>query len=60
MNFNAGNYTREGELEKSIETYIAKWEVEYGKDPLETTIGDRFKGVLQRGRQKTGLVSRTD
>ena len=55
MDFNGGNYTREGELEKSIETYIAKWEVEYGKDPLETTIGDRFKGVLQRARQKTGL-----
>ncbi len=55
VDFNGGNYTREGELEKSIETYIAKWEVEYGKDPLETTTGDRFKGVLQRAYQKTGL-----
>ena len=54
VDFNGGNYTREGELEKSIETYIAKWEVEYGKDPLETTTGDRFKGVLQRAYQKTG------
>ena len=53
VDFNGGNYTREGELEKSIETYIAKWEVEYGKD-LETTTGDRFKGVLQRAYQKTG------
>jgi hypothetical protein len=54
VDFNGGNYTREAELEKSIETYIAKWEVEYGKDPLETTTGDRFKGVLQRAYQKTG------
>lgn len=54
VDFNGGNYTRETELEKSIETYIAKWEVEYGKDPLETTTGDRFKGVLQRAYQKTG------
>ena len=54
VDFNGGNYTREGGLEKSIETYIAKWEVEYGKDPLETTTGDRFKGVLQRAYQKTG------
>lgn len=54
VDFNGGNYTREGELEKTIETYIAKWEVEYGKDPLETTTGDRFKGVLQRAYQKTG------
>ena len=28
--------------------------MEYGKDPLETTTGDRFKGVLQRAYQKTG------
>lgn len=54
VDFNGGNYTREGELEKTIETYIAKWEVEYGKDPLETTTGDRFKGVLQRAYLKTG------
>ena len=54
VDFNGGNYTREGELEKTIETYIAKWEVEYGKDTLETTTGDRFKGVLQRAYQKTG------
>ena len=54
VDFNGGNYTREGELEKTIETYIAKWEIEYGKDTLETTTGDRFKGVLQRAYQKTG------
>jgi len=54
VDFNGGNYTREGELEKTIETYIAKWEVEYGKDTLETTTGDSFKGVLQRAYQKTG------
>lgn len=54
VDFNGGNYTRPGELEKILETYIAKWEVEYGKDPLETTTGDRFKGVLGRAYKQTG------
>ena len=39
IDFNGGNYTREGELEATIETYIIQWEEMYGKDPAETTIG---------------------
>ena len=55
IDFNGGNYTREGELEATIETYIVQWEEMYGKDPAETTIGTRFRGVLQRASQQTGL-----
>lgn len=54
VDFNGGNYTQPGELEKTIESYIAKWEMQYGKDPLETTTGDRFKGVLQRASLQNG------
>lgn len=55
VDFNGGNYMREGELEATIETYITKWEEEYGRNPADTTTGDRFKGVLQRACQQTGL-----
>lgn len=54
IDFNGGPYTEPGILEATIESYIAKWEVDYGKNPLDTTISDRFKGVLQRAYEQTG------
>ena len=54
IDFNGGNYTESGELAATIEGYIARWEVEYGKDALETTTGERFKGVLRRAYEQTG------
>jgi len=54
VDFNGGPYTQPGILEATIESYIAKWEAEYGKDPLDTTTGDRFKGVLRRAYEQTG------
>lgn len=55
IDFNGGPYTQPGILEATLESYIAKWEVVYGKDPLDTTIGDRFRGVLRRAYEQTGL-----
>ena len=54
IDFNGGPYTQPGILEATIESYLAHWEVEYGKDPLDTTTGDRFKGVLKRASEQTG------
>ena len=55
IDFNGGPYTQPGILEATLESYIAKWEVVYGKDPLDTTLTDRFRGVLRRAYEQTGL-----
>lgn len=54
IDFNGGPYTQPGILEATIESYIANWEVEYGKNPLDTTTTDRFKGLLRRAYEQTG------
>lgn len=54
MDFNGDIFAKPGVLEDKIETYVSKWEVVYGKDILELTTGDRFKGVLERAYQQTG------
>lgn len=55
IDFNGGPYTQPGILEATLESYIANWEVKYGKNPLDTTISDRFRGVLHRAYEQTGL-----
>lgn len=54
MDFNGGVFTQPGELESTIEAYMANWEDEYGKDVHARTVGDRFKGVLRRAAEQTG------
>ena len=54
MDFNGGNFTKHGELEKKLNTYVAEWEEVYGTNPVETTLGDRFKGVIHRAHELTG------
>lgn len=54
IDFNGGNYTKEGVLEETIENYIAGWEEIYGSNPIYTTTGGRFKEVLRRAYQQTG------
>lgn len=54
VDFNGGDYTKEGILEKTIEGYLANWESIYGKNPIYDTIGDRFKEVLRRAYEQTG------
>lgn len=55
IDFNGGNYTQEGALEATIEGYLGNWEDIYGKNPNYTTTGDRFKSVLHRAYEQTGL-----
>ena len=54
MDFNGANFLEADELERVIESYVATWEQQYGKDPLATTLGNRFKGVLAAAHRKTG------
>ena len=54
IDFNGANFLQADELERKIESYVATWEQQYGKDPLATTLGDRFKGVLAAAHQQTG------
>lgn len=54
IDFNGGDYTQPGELEKKIEWYLQSWEREYGKDDSEQTVDLRFQGVLHRAYQRTG------
>ena len=54
VDFNGGNFTQPGELEKTIEGYLRHWESIYGKDDIYTTTGDRFKEVLRRASEQAG------
>lgn len=54
VDFNGGDYTKPGILEKTIEGYLANWESIYGKNPIYDTTGDRFKEVLRRAYEQTG------
>ena len=54
IDFNGANFLQADELEQKIESYVATWEQQYGKDPLATTLGDRFKGVLAAAHRGTG------
>ncbi|MDO4179873.1 MAG: AAA family ATPase, partial [Bacteroidales bacterium] len=54
VDFNGGNFTQPGELEKTIEGYLSNWESIYGKSNNYTTTGDRFKEVLRRASEQAG------
>ena len=54
VDFNGQNFNNPDELSDKIESFIAKAEVEYGKEPLARTFGDRFAAVLANAHAKTG------
>ena len=54
IDFNGEVYTNPGVLKQKIESFIGKWEDIYGRNPLENTTGNRFKGVLDRAYEQTG------
>ena len=55
LDFNGINYTKEGELESTLLSFVESLEEEYGKDSLAVTLGDRFKAILKKAHEKTGL-----
>lgn len=54
IDFNGLDATRPGELEAKIEDVVSSGEELYGKNPIYTTIGDRFREVLKRASEKYG------
>ena len=54
VDFNGGNFMQQGTLEQKLNRYVGEWEQVYGTNPLETTLGDRFQGVIHRAHQQTG------
>ena len=55
IDFNGKDFTQAGELEKTLQTFVETQELIYGRDPLATTLGDRFMAVLRTAHEKTGL-----
>ena len=54
LSFNAGNYTREGELESVLDLRLFDWENEWADSRHEGTLGQRFLRVLGAAHQKSG------
>lgn len=55
LDFNGKNYTKEGELESILLEFVESYESIYGKDPIAITLGSRFKAILKKAHEKTGL-----
>ncbi|MDY4919910.1 MAG: AAA family ATPase [Phascolarctobacterium sp.] len=54
IDFASGDFNNPNELTQMLESRIAAWERTYGKDDIYTTLGDRFKFVLEAAVRKTG------
>lgn len=58
IDFNGNDFTRPETLSQKIESAVATWETAYGKDPLMTTLGDRFTYVLAQAHKKNRKTCR--
>ena len=47
IDFNGKDFTQAGELEKTLQTFVETQELNYGRNPLANTLGDRFMAVLK-------------
>lgn len=54
IDFNGNDYTQPGVLNAQVEDAVSRWEQKYGKDPIGTTLGDRFAYVLSQAHEQTG------
>ena len=54
IDFNSKDYSRVNALEATLESSVANWETEYGYNPNNTILGDRFAYVLHQAHVKTG------
>ena len=55
FDFNGNNYTKVGELESTLKSFVDSLEEEYGKDSNAVTLGERFRAILKKTHEKTGL-----
>ena len=54
IDFVAGNFNIEGNLQRILEGKVADWECIYGKSPNQQDIGERFQYVLHQAYVQTG------
>ena len=55
LDFNGGNFTREGTLEELLEAYISDWEKDHGLAPDKgLPTGVRFIRLLEQAHKQTG------
>ena len=55
LDFNGVDFLSASKLPATLETFVARGELRYGKDPLAQTLGERFSCVLQKAHEQTGL-----
>ena len=54
IDFNGGNYDKDGELENRILGSLETWENQWGKDPINKELGARIAHVLKQAHEKSG------
>ena len=54
IDFNGGNYDKDGELDKRIQGYVETWESQWGKDPINEELGARLAYVFKQAHEKSG------
>ena len=54
IDFNGGNFDRDGVLEKRILGYVETWESQWGKDPINKELGARIAYVFNQAHEKSG------
>lgn len=57
FDFNGVNYYEENALESAISSQLRHWEEQYGRDTDDRSISDRFRTLLIRAREQSGLRS---
>ena len=54
LDLNAEKYDAPERLEAILSNQLTQWEALYGKGEDETTLSNRFKGIIQRANEQTG------
>ena len=55
FDFNGQNYKTEGALESILDEYLRRWETEYSISASNASIGERFRNLLIKAKDNTGL-----
>ncbi|MDO4165258.1 MAG: AAA family ATPase [Bacteroides sp.] len=54
FDFNGQDFTNEGELKDTLNAQLSRYEKIYGSNPVNKTLGDRFKYLLETASQRVG------
>ncbi|MGN0030156.1 MAG: AAA family ATPase [Marinilabiliaceae bacterium] len=55
LDFNGKPFIKKETLTDALDSFVAHTEATYGKDPFAHELGDRFKYVLEKAHEQTGL-----